>query len=131
MSDQGLALLNLASRRLDWLTHSQRVVAENVANADTPGYGARRTAAFSEVLGSAGPTGVSTTRARHIPGLGGTPSVRVEDDPDAWDRSLDGNTVVLEQQTIRSGQIDAEYRLAASLYRKGHEFMRLAAQGAR
>ena len=125
MGDQGISLLNLATQRLDWLTHSQRVVAENVANADTPGFAARRTAAFSEMLGGAAPTMVATTRAGHIAGLGGTSPVRVEADPNVWDRSLDGNTVVLEQQTIRSGQIDAEYRLAAGLYRKGHEFLRM------
>ena len=131
MGDHGMTLMSLASQRLDYLTQSQRVVAENVANADTPGYGARRTAAFSEMLSGASPTRVAITRAGHIAGLGGTSSVRVEADPDVWDRSLDGNSVVLEQQTIRAGQIDAEYRLAANLYRKGHDFLRMAAQGTR
>lgn len=129
MADQGIGLMSLASRRLDWLTQGQRVVAENVANADTPGYAARRTASFSELLGGRGPTGVAITRPGHIGGLGGNSAVRVEEDPDVWDRSLDGNTVVLEQQTIRSGQIDAQYRLAAGLYRKGHEFLRMTVSG--
>jgi len=107
-------------------------VAENVANADTPGYAARRTADFSEMLGGASFTGLATTRAGHISGLGGGgDSVRVEADPGAWDRSLDGNSVVLEQQTIRAGEIDAEYRLAANLYRKGHEFLRMTVSGSR
>ena len=131
MGDQSVALMSLASKRLDYLTQSQRVVAENVANADTPGYGARRAAAFAEMLGGAPPTRPAITRAGHIAGLQGTSTVRVEADPDVWDRSLDGNSVVLEQQTIRAGRIDAEYRLAASLYRKGHEFLRMAAQGTR
>lgn len=131
MSVQGISLMGLASQRLDWLTQGQRVVAENVANADTPGYGAKRVAAFSDMLRGASPTTLATTRTGHIAGLEGTSSVRIEDDPDVWDTSLDGNSVVLEQQTIRSGQIDAEYRLAANLYRKGHEFLRMTVSGSR
>lgn len=127
----GIALFDLASRRMAWLAQDQRVVAENVANADTPGYEARRATDFATVLDRT--AGVATTDARHIGGLdgggGGRDGARVEVDAAAWGRTLDGNTVVLEQQAIRSGRIDGAYGLAASLYRKGHDFLRLAATG--
>ncbi|MBM2575656.1 flagellar biosynthesis protein FlgB [Jannaschia sp. Os4] len=124
-----VALFDLASRRMEWLAQDQRVVAENVANSDTPGFKARRIEDFAAVLSNAAPSGPATTDAAHIPGLGGAGSARVSEDPAAWATTLDGNSVVLEQQAIRSAQIDGAYGLAATLYKKGHDFIRLAAAG--
>ena len=36
-----LPLLQQIKGRLGWLDERQRVIAQNVANADTPGYGAQ------------------------------------------------------------------------------------------
>ena len=124
-----VALFDLASRRMDWLGQDQRVVAENIANADTPGFKARVIEDFASVLADAGPGGMAVTDAAHIPGLGGPQGARVSEDPASWGTTLDGNTVVLEQQSIRSAQIGGAYALAASLYKKGHDFVRLAAAG--
>lgn len=122
------SLFALASRRMDWLGQDQRVTAENIANANTPGFRARRIEDFAAVLGRTSATGPATTDAGHIAGLDGSRGgARVSTDDAAWGTTLDGNSVVLEQQTIRSGQIGGAYALASSLYGKGHAFLRLAA----
>ena len=36
-----LTLFRMMSDRMDWLTQRQQVLSQNVANADTPQYGAR------------------------------------------------------------------------------------------
>lgn len=41
MSTQNIALFKAMAAKMDYLDHRQRVVAQNVANADTPGYQAR------------------------------------------------------------------------------------------
>ncbi len=52
--------------------------------------------------------------------------MRVEIDDPSCSNSIDGNTVVLEQQTIKATEIGENYRLAAQLYRKGHDLLTLA-----
>ncbi|MDG4648622.1 flagellar biosynthesis protein FlgB [Roseibacterium sp. SDUM158017] len=131
MNLSGVSFFNLASQRLSWLGESQRVVAENVANADTPGFSARTTTGFDEMLSGARAAGLSVTDPRHIAGTDTAGSVRSIEDPDAWSTSLDGNTVVLEQQAIRSSELSGSYQLAATLYRKGHEFLQLSVSGNR
>ena len=126
-----LSFFNLASQRLAWLTESQRVVSENVANADTPGFKARKTASFQDLLSATQPASLQTTNLNHIKGFGANGRVSVEVDEAAWSESLNGNTVVLEQQTIRANEIAENYQLAASLYRKGHDLIRLAVTGVR
>ena len=76
---------------------------------------------------------VRTTSSKHIPGLGGAAGdgIRKIDDEDAYEQTLDGNTVALEQQTINATDTAENYRLAAQLYRKGHEMLTLAATGIR
>ena len=126
-----LSFFNLASQRLGWLTESQRVVSENVANADTPGFKARKVSSFQEMLSSTQQSHLQTTNTQHIRGFGSQAGVKVHVDEETWSESLNGNTVVLEQQSIRANEIAENYQLAANLYRKGHDLIRLAVTGVR
>lgn len=128
-----LSFFNLATRRMNWLGARQEVIAQNVANANTPGFKAQDVSSFADVLRGSGGATVTTTTARHIPGLGGSArdGIRKLEDEGAYEQSLDGNTVALEQQTINAADTSENYRLAAQLYRKGHEMLTLAATGIR
>ena len=57
--------------------------------------------------------------------------MRVTADEDAWEGSIDGNTVALEQQTIDAAEVAGSYRLAAELYRRGHSLLTIAVTGVR
>ena len=50
MSD--IYLFGLSSRRAEWLSQRQTVIAENVANANTPGYTGKDVKAFSDAMES-------------------------------------------------------------------------------
>lgn len=126
-----LSFFNLASRRLGWLAEGQRVVAENVANADTPGFKARKVSDFEKMLEENRASELKTTNAQHISRTSGPRNVEVSVDENTWGESLNGNTVILEQQTIQANEIGESYQVAASLYRKGHDLLRLAAAGIR
>ena len=124
MNLESMWFFRLASDRMQWLSARQKVVAENVANADTPNYKARDISSFEEMLRGRGGAG----------GLldAGTPDgVRVVQDEAAGQQSIDGNTVLLEQQTIKASDISENYRMAAQLYRKGYELLTLAASSDR
>lgn len=131
MKPVATSFFELASRRMEWLGARQKVVAENVANADTPGFRAKEVTPFAALLDDTRATRIATTDERHISRGVGAGGVRVEEDEKSWGETLDGNSVVLEQQTIKAGEISEGYKLAAQLYRKGYELLTLSVTGNR
>lgn len=112
MESPGQTWFQLASRRMEWLSSRQHVIAENIANANTPGYAGRDVQSFDDFL-----------KADAEVGRGAV----VEDTPASWGGSKDGNSVVLEEQAILAAQSAGEFRLASRLYAKGHQLVALAA----
>lgn len=131
MKLESMSFFQLASQRMQWLAARQQVVSENIANADTPGFKARELSPFAEMLAGARPGGVATTHAAHIAGGGTGGGLRVTPDETAWEQSLDGNSVVLEQQTVKASEIGEGYQLAAQLYGKASQILTLAVVGQR
>lgn len=123
------------------LTHlgqRQRLIAENIANATTPGYVARDTneKAFGKALeaavgksGGGGKLAMTGTSAGHIGGAGGLSGARVTtkivEAPDS-ETTIDGNSVVLEDQMIKQSDTRTAYEASIALYQKGLQLMRLA-----
>lgn len=128
MKLDSIHLFQLASARMQWLSARQKVISENIANADTPGYRARDVTGFGQYVDrletSAGGGGGGGDA-----GFGADAPVATADAPDTWGATLSGNTVVLEQQTVKAGETASQYRLAASLYRKASDLLTLAATG--
>mgnify|MGYP000097270129 CR=1 FL=1 len=132
MKLDSLSFFKVASQRMQWLSVRQQVISENIANADTPGFKAREVSDFSQMVeGAARVSGVAVTNSRHLGGAEHAGNVRVRQDEGSWEQSMDGNTVVLEQQTIKASEVSENYRMAAQLYRKGHELLTLAVTGIR
>jgi flagellar basal-body rod protein FlgB len=131
MKLNSMSFFQLASQRMHWLGAHQRVVAENIANADTPGFKARSVSPFADVVDAKSSGGVKTTHSAHITGQGNAAGVRTTSDRSPWETSLDGNSVVLEQQTLKASEISENYQLAAQLYGKGHQLLTLAVVGQR
>ena len=101
----------------------QRVIATNVANADTPGYRTRDLPEFEESL-RRGSLELRTTRAGHLAaGLSGTPfrAVEAEGEP-----SPNGNTVSLEDEMVRSADAKREFDLSLAVMQSGLNLMRTA-----
>ncbi len=97
-------VLALAEKRLAWIDQRQRILAQNIANANTPGYAAKDIAPFSEVLASQsgrGATGATVSKDRASPG-----------------RSIDGNAVALDEQLEKVAESDTAQQLASNLYKK-------------
>lgn len=131
MKLDSMSFFQLASQRMQWLSAGQQVVAENIANADTPGFKARDVSPFAEYLTGARSPGVKTTHTAHISGGGRAGGVRIMQDEGVWETSISGNTVALEHQTMKSSEISGSYQLAALLYGKGHQLLTLSVVGQR
>lgn len=108
--------LDSHGKALDLLSQRQKVLAGNIANADTPGFKARDfdfASALAEARGEAG--GAIRTSSRHLHGNGsadGQPQVNL-----LWRQaeqpSLDGNTVDLDRE--RANFADNAMRYEATL----------------
>ena len=134
MNLSNLSIFGLASDRMTWLAARQKVTSQNVANASTPDFKARDISPFESMLQSrtASAPGLATTHAKHLTsGTSGAPGIREIDDPLAEKMKLDGNTVVLEDQTIRAADTSDQYRMAAQLYRKSYDLLTLSVTGGR
>lgn len=106
---------NLKSR-LHWLEARQKLVASNVANANTPGYKSRDLRPFStEVLNNNVPLAV--TNVSHIP-LGSPFADDSARKVGAFETVPDRNNIALEDQMTRLADIQIDYQTAASLYTK-------------
>ncbi|MFQ5346475.1 MAG: flagellar basal body rod protein FlgB [Rhodothalassiaceae bacterium] len=134
-----IPLLAALKGRMQWLTANQKVVAQNIANADTPGYRPKELAAadfgalVESLRASAGPApsvSLARTNAAHFGPAGpdaGNPRVR----PAAIEQSApDGNAVDLEGELLKMAQTQMDYGLMVDLYRKQVSLLRTALRGA-
>ncbi len=108
--------VSLAERRLGWLDGRQRVLAQNIANADTPGYRPRDVAPFARLLADAAGPDLAITSPGHIGPAGG--ALRARADRTALERTPNGNAVSLDEQALRIADTDSQHSLAVSLHRK-------------
>jgi flagellar basal-body rod protein FlgB len=124
---------------LNHLGTRQKLIAENIANATTPGYVPRDTneKAFGQALAayvksSDGPKlTMASTEGGH---LGGAKSLsdpkiaaRIVSTADS-ETTIDGNAVVLEDQMLRQTETRSAYETSIALYQKGLQLIRLASK---
>ncbi len=115
-------ILTLASSLAAHAAERQVLVAENVANADTPGYIAKDVGDFATVYQSKGDLGLTQTRPGH---LGRTDSsfTAVASSAGA-EMSPNGNSVSLETEMVKSAEVQQEHNLAIAVYDKSLEILR-------
>lgn len=109
----------LAERRLAWLEARQRVLAQNIANADTPGFQPRDLRPFAALLAARGaPVGVARTDPAHLAPRGAAADPRARLDRGAAERSRNGNAVALDEQAVKVADTDTAHALATGLHRR-------------
>ena len=134
-----IPLFQMLRGRLSYLSDRQKLIAENVANADTPGYAPHDLKPFSfqaqmQAQGGVGPTGGASSMAVTQPGhmlpphsrrqaTAGKPIVTKDSET-----TLDGNSVVLEEEMLKMGDARMEYDAAIGFYEKSLNLIRLAAR---
>lgn len=120
------------SRRMDWLSQRQTVLADNIANADTPDYVPRdlKEASFQGALRRAlKPMAPEVTHERHVDA-----SIPPRQEPEAqesekrYETAPSGNAVVLEEQLVKVSETQMRHQTMTNLYRK-HKQLFLTALG--
>ncbi len=101
----------------------QTVVAQNMANADTPGYVARDLVPFTEIYESAqsSRTMRATRAGHHGNALEASPITPRET---LADTSPNGNTVSLEEEMIKSANVKSQHDRALAIYKSSMNVLR-------
>ncbi len=131
MTTQNLGLFQALNAKMNYLDQRQKVLAQNIANANTPNYRPKDLTKvdFGTVLkGVTSDNGIrpETTSAMHMPSPSGI------DDPDSrkmkktYDVAPTGNAVILEEQMVNTSQTMTDFNLMTSLYQKNINMIRIS-----
>lgn len=128
MTVASLPLLSMLKTRMHWHQTRQKLLAENVSNADTPGFQPKdlRQPAFKPtgaVAGSA--VSIERTDAAHLAATAGRAGEDLRAAP-AFEVTPSGNGVHLEDEMLKVAQNQSDYQLAASLYQKSMSMLKIA-----
>lgn len=109
-------LLNVMSAMAKHASNRHAVIADNIANADTPDFKAKDLQSFAEVYKKAQSEG---SNLEHL----NANTVLMETNGIA---SPNGNNVSLEQQMMLATQNKADHQMALAVYRKTLDMMKMA-----
>jgi flagellar basal-body rod protein FlgB len=123
-----IPLFRAMAKRMSWLGERQKVLAQNVANADTPGYVPQdlKQQSFRDLLGGSARPTLAATDVKHFTGsaraAGGFAMASVK----TAEPTPSGNRVSLEQEMMKVGETATEHHLVTSLYRRQLGMIRTA-----
>ena len=114
-------LFELASQQAKWATVRQRVVANNIANANTSGFTPSDVAPFKEVLSkTAG--GLNVTHANHIGNGNGRGEFNVTE-KEVSPLAPSDQRVSVEDELIAAGEIRRAYELNTAIIKSFHRMI--------
>ncbi len=131
MSIGEIPVLALLKSKMKWHQARQKVLAENVANANTPGYKPLELGKMRVDVpgGSVSPFGVKLARTStgHMTAPGGSGASKFETvKSQGWEISPSGNAVVLEEQMMKITENQMDYQTATTLYGRSLAILRTA-----
>jgi flagellar basal-body rod protein FlgB len=123
-----IPLFRAMATRMSWLGERQKVLAQNVANADTPGYVPQdlKQQSFRELVGGSVRPTLAATDAQHITSAARGSNRFAEKPVRTAELTPSGNRVSLEQEMMKVGETATEHRLVASLYKRHIAIIRAA-----
>lgn len=137
MSIQDIGLFKALGAKMDYLNQRQGVIAQNVANSDTPNYRPKDLVKvdFADMLktemgGSAEngvrPVSVAVTNEKHLPNADQVMNVKAKKQKDTYEVAPAGNAVIMEEQMMSAGQNMMDYNLMLNVYQKQVGMIRTA-----
>lgn len=123
MDIKNIALFQAMGAKMNYLSKRQGVIAQNIANADTPDYRPRDLtkvdfgAVLKDVTGSK-KIRMERTEAGHITPGGSLRSADERKSRMTYEVAPDDNGVIIEEQMIKASQTTMDYNLMTNLMRK-------------
>jgi flagellar basal-body rod protein FlgB len=101
-------IFSLASQQAKWLEVRQQTIAENIANANVPGYSAKDIKPFKAILGGSNPP-MAQTNPRHMASpaaANGTELLKIE-----TSAAGDSLPVEVEAELLKTTEVRNQYEL--------------------
>jgi flagellar basal-body rod protein FlgB len=134
MTPSDTSIFSMLKSRLTYLADRQQVIAQNVANSDTPGFTPKDLKPFALPGQGNGALALTPTLAptltspMHLTAPTTTESgSKPVDTPDS-ETTLNGNSVVLEEQMMKMSQARLDYDAAVTFYQQSTQLLQTAAR---
>lgn len=121
-----IGFFELAGMRMDYLAQRQKLIAENVVNANTPDYLARDLKSFDSVMEGVRPVDTARTVALHLASTRPVAAFREAGKAGLWESTPSGNAVSLEQEMIKGSETRDAFALTTSLFQRNVQMLRMA-----
>jgi flagellar basal-body rod protein FlgB len=121
-------LFDIASQRNQWLSLRQEAISGNVANANTPGYAAHDVQPFESVLQSSR-LEMATTDPAHVVQPTQQLSNLEQRQEDDWQVYDSGNSVSLEKEMVKAGEINGAFALNNNVIKAFHRMLLSSTKG--
>ena len=123
-----LPIFSMLRTRMNWHQERQRLLAENVANADTPGYRPRDLSPldFGRQVQASGQLQLALTSPAHLAGTGAAGSGFAVERSGKYEVRPAGNAVNLEDEMIKVAANQMDHQAAISLYSRSMGLIKTA-----
>lgn len=134
MTTENIALFKALGAKMGYLSQRQRVISQNVSNADTPGYQPQDLTPvdFSAVLkkiNKGGNIHMEATNPKHMPAPDAINDPKARKQKHTYEVAPAGNAVIMEEQLMNANETVIDYNLMTSLYQKNVGMIRTAITG--
>lgn len=139
MTIQDIGLFQGLSAKMDYLNQRQGLIAQNIANADTPDYQAKDLVDtdFSSLLGKSASSErtrtsipdvkVRTTDGQHLGMIGsGNTQFKARAKEGTYEVSPSDNSVIIEEQLVSASENMMDYSLMLNVYKKQVGMLKMA-----
>ncbi len=130
---QDIALFKAISAKMGYLDTRQKVLAQNIANSDTPNYRAKDVSEvdFDTLLkditsGDRLKVHLETTQSGHMPDPNEIDKGKEMKRKVTYEVAPAGNAVILEEEIIKASENTMDYNMMTNLYSKHISMMRTA-----
>ena len=122
-------LSKLISDHNTWLETRQTIIAQNIANADAPGFRAKGVVPFQEFMATT-KMAVSITHERHMSPVV-TDRAASYSHRDGVGEAIkhSGNTVKLEHELVKASEVSRAFKLNANISRAFHSMLSMSVRG--
>ena len=127
MTVSNLPLFSMLKTRMHWHQERQRILAENVSNADTPRFQPRDLTPpnFDPRRPAVADLNLARTSTGHMAGAGGSNRFQL-DRNGGFEARPSGNAVSLEDEMMKVANNQMDYQAATSLYTRSLGLLKTA-----
>jgi flagellar basal-body rod protein FlgB len=127
MAIMDIPILAMLRTKMQWHQQRQQVLAQNVANADTPNYRPLDLVEQKFPLGVPGPAPVQLARTDPLHLAGFTDAGDFPNNPNQYQVRPAGNAVNLEDEMMKVAANQMDYQAATQLYARSMGLLKTAA----